>query len=48
MLTDNFLTTLPVIEHLKSDGIWYTGTKRLKNCPLLPEEDIRKKQEREG
>ena len=48
MLTDNFFTIPPVIEYFKSDGIWYTETKRLKNCPLLSEEDIKKKEEREG
>ena len=42
---DNFFTSLPLIEHLKVDGIWYTGTiraLRLKNCPLLVEKDIKK------
>ena len=43
VLADNFFTSLPLTEYLKWDGIWYTGTTRLKNCPLLAEEDIKKK-----
>ena len=26
VFADNFFTTLPFIQHLKSDGVWYTGT----------------------
>ena len=39
---DKVFTSLPLIEYLKSDVIWYTGTiraPRLKNCPVLAEKD---------
>ena len=39
---DNFFTSLPLIEYLKSDAISYTGTiraPRLQNRPLLAEKD---------
>ena len=46
MFADNFFTSLPLIEHLKSDRIWYSEiirAPRLKICPLLAAKDIKKK-----
>ena len=48
VFADNFFTTLPLIEKLKSDGFLYVGTvrvPRLKDCPVMSEKDL-KKQER--
>ena len=46
VFTDNFFTSLPLIQHLKSDGIWYTEiihAPRLKIYRLLAAKDIKKK-----
>ena len=44
---DNFFTSLSLIELLKSDSIWCTGSNcapHLKNYPLLAEKYIKKKE----
>ena len=43
---ENFFASLPLIEHLKSKDIWYTGTDRtpsLKKCLLLAEKYLKQK-----
>ena len=46
MFADNFFASLPLVEYLKSEGIWYTGTirtTRSKKFPLLAEKDLKLK-----
>lgn len=43
--TDNYFTSLPLLEHLRERGIYYVGTIRMKrahNCPMMEEKDLKK------
>ena len=46
MFPDNFFASLPLVEYLKPEGIWYTGTirtPRSKKVPLLAAKDLKLK-----
>lgn len=45
VFADNFFTSLPLVESLKREGMFFVGTirtPRLKNCPLKCEKDLKK------